>query len=250
MIEGSSKRFIAHTPASYLMQFKDDIHGRERHDVIKGTGALRKAFTYHFYKHLEEKGLLTHLYEQEENALKEDGILVHRCTPIKLEILVRNVARGHWVDAHKVPLFPAGVVFDQPIVEFCLKIKKDGLDDPRVSPALILALQRYAKDEEIRGHLLLNLDEVTVLETLALEINKHYKELLMPHGWVLEDFKFEVGVMHGTRAFVLIDEISPDSSRIRDQEGGSLTKDLFRERRAPQEVYKRYLQVLEAVQCL
>jgi phosphoribosylaminoimidazole-succinocarboxamide synthase len=124
------------------------------------------------------------------------------------------------------------------------------LDDPRVTPALILALQRHAKEPAIRGALLQDLAEVATLEKLALQINAHYKELLLPHGWILEDFKFEVGVLKGTRDFMLIDEISPDCSRIRDQDGGSLTKDLFRENRAPAAIYQRYSEVLEAVQCL
>ena len=77
---------------------------------------------------------------------------------------------------------------------------------------------------------------------MALAINTHYKAFLLKHGWILEDFKFETGILDGDdgRRFLLIDEISPDSSRIRDEKGNSLTKDLFRQRRDEGEIYASY----------
>lgn len=251
LIEGSSKLFFPLNDETILMTFKDDIHGAQQVDTIEGTGSLRKEFTYYFYRILETYGIRTHL-ESSTNALRDNGIVVLQYEPVKIEILVRNIARGHWVDDHKIPLFNGGQKFDEPIVEFCLKMKEkrnDGsyIDDPRINPALAIALHKYAKHANIKDHMLLDHSEALQLETLALEINKIYQDFLQHEGWQLEDFKFEVGIIPETREFVLIDEISPDCSRIRDSQGNSLTKDLFRQRRTSKEIYQGYLKLKEAV---
>lgn len=249
IIEGSSKQFFPRDSSTYLMTFKDCIHGASRAGKIDGTGFLRQAFTYYFYRLLELKGISTHLTA---DPIQPEGILVKAIHPIKLEVIVRNVARGHWVDVHKIPLFEGGEILDPPLVEFCLKLKTtlpngQEIDDPRVSPELVLHLHKYAKDFTIRQKLLLSLEESEKLKQMALMINQHYAELLSQVGWVLEDFKFEVGVLpeDSSRQLFLIDEISPDCSRIRDKEGRSLTKDLFRQKRPEEEIYQGYLRLKE-----
>ena len=255
LIEGSSKRFFSHGDGTLLMTFKDDIHGANQADVIEGTGDLRKRFSFAFYRLLEQRGIRTHLVKPFETALNDQGIVVKRAFPIKLEILVRNVARGYWVDGHKVPVFPAGTVFAEPIVEFCLKAKverEDGtlVDDPRVSPGIAVALNAFALDESVRGHMLERVEEAESLESLARQINEIHAEFLKAEGWILEDFKFEVGLDPEVpgRAFMAIDEISPDCSRIRDAEGNSLSKDLFRQKRPHEEIRAAYLRLTEAVE--
>lgn len=247
MIEGSSKQFFPQSDRKILMVFKDDIHGANRASSIAGTGDLRKRFSYAFYRFLEAHGLQTHLAEPADNAMTNEGILVKLADPVKIEILVRNVARGHWVDRHKVPVFDAGVVFSEPVVELCLKDKvkrEDGteVDDPRINTDVAMALHEKAKSEKIRGHMIESREESDELRELALHVNDVYRKFLQEYGWVLEDFKFEVGLDTSTpeRTFMLIDEISPDCSRIRDKNGNSLTKDLFRARRPEQEIRDAY----------
>jgi len=249
VIEGSSKQFFYHDDNTYLMTFKDSLHGASRVGNITGTGYLRQAFTYYFYRILEKQQIFTHLTDK---AMLQNGILVHKTCPIKLEIIVRNRARGHWVDAHKIPLFQGGEIFSWPLVEFCLKWKTvlangQEIDDPRVSPDLILLLDSQAKDLSIRDNLLKSLDEVQQLKQMALRINSIYSVLLAEVDWILEDFKFEVGILpkDSTRQLVLIDEISPDSSRIRDIHGNSMTKDLFRQKRENTVIYANYLRLKE-----
>ncbi|PCH55426.1 MAG: hypothetical protein COC15_04340 [Legionellales bacterium] len=254
LTEGSSKIFISRGDRT-LMTFKDDIHGAMRTDQITGTGKFRKIFTYHFYRYMQARGINTHLDDSQGSALTDAGIFVHMLQPIKIEILVRNVARGHWCDDHKFPIFEGGEIFKTPIVEFCLKWKhqrKDGtiIDDPRISPELIIALHSLAKDPNVRGNMLVSLDEAEKLRTLALDINNLYQELLREPGWILEDFKFEVGI-DKDRNFILIDEISPDSSRIRDKSGASLTKDLFRQKKSQHEIVLSYELLAQAAEkCL
>jgi len=251
LIKGSSKIF-RQEKEQVLMIFKDTIHGAQREGFIEGTGHLRKAFTYYFYRFLERHGIRTHLDESQGCALTEDGIIVHQLKPVRIEIIVRNVARGHWVDPHKVPVFKGGTVFDEPIVEFCLKWKcekEDGtlIDDPRISPAVAIALHKHAKDPSIRDHMIPDEEEAETLQKLAIAINNSYRDFLAQHGWILEDFKFEVGV-GPDRNFIVIDEISPDCSRIRDKAGNSLTKDLFRQQRPAEDIYEGYRLLKEAIE--
>lgn len=253
VLSGSSKQFYEIDAQRFLMTFKDDIHGNNRSDHILGTGLFRKEFTYYFFRYLEKKGIKTHL--DDSAALQDEGVIVKQCQPIKLEIIVRKHARGHWVDAHKVPLFEGRTIFDQPIIEFCLKMKtrlENGtlIDDPRINGALTIALHKHAKDPAIRHHLLQNELEVHQVESLALDIYTHYHTFLQKHEWLLEDFKFEIGLIksaNATRQFVVIDEISPDCSRIRDPHGNSLTKDLFRQQRPAEEILKQYSRLAQAI---
>lgn len=244
VIEGSSKQFFQHDSDSYLMVFKDKLHGNSLSGHISGTGDLRKAFTYYFFRLLEQKGIRTHLIK---DLPQSNGLIVQALDPVKIEIIIRNVARGHWVDDHKFPLFNGGEVFDQPLVEFCLKWKKELpnghiIDDPRISPELAILLNSKTKDPAFRGRLIESLEEAQQLKQMGLAINEVYSTLLLQAGWILEDFKFEVGVHpnESTRQFILIDEISPDCSRIRNQQGCSLTKDLFRQQRPQEEIIQGY----------
>lgn len=252
LIEGSSKCFYAHDLSTMLMTFKDCMHGARRVGEIKGTGYLRQAFSYYFFRILEKENIHTHLTD---DPMLPEGVIVKAVEPVKLEIIVRNIARGHWVDEHKIPLFEGGVPFDPPLVEYCLKWKTtlpDGseIDDPRVSPELAIQLNSKAKDPAFRNHLLKNMNEFENLKHIALSINRIYAGLLSEVGWTLEDFKFEVGIQPGdtSRKFLVIDEISPDCSRIRDQNGCSLTKDLFRQKRPEDEIYRSYSALKEWVE--
>jgi phosphoribosylaminoimidazole-succinocarboxamide synthase len=246
LIDGSSKVFWKIAEGSSVrMSFKDDIHGAGRHSSISHTGHFRREFTYYFYRVLEKNGVFTHLTK---DPLREDGIITHFCRPIYIEVLVRNVARGHWVDAHKVPLFEAGAAFSQPIIEFCVKEKlvlENGtvLDDPRIPPALAIELGRHSRDSKFRGHMPENEAEIEQITQMALAINRVYLEFMKAQNWILEDFKFEVGRVGNQ--IVLMDEISPDSSRVRDASGASLTKDLFRQKKSETSILQSYQTLAE-----
>ena len=92
-----------------------------------------------------------------------------------------------------------------------------------------------------------NINEYKTIKSLAYRINKYYKLFLEEQNWILEDFKFEVGVTP-LREFVLIDEISPDCSRIRDVRGNSLTKDLFRHAQSSIKIYEAYEKLTKAIE--
>ena len=280
IISGSSKDFYeTNDPNIFKVIFKDVIHGRGREDTLKGTGRLREEFCYYFYNLLEKEGIKTQLAP---NALAERGIFVKKLTMLPLELIVRYVSRGYWVDAHKWPLLPQGITFDAPVVEYCVKWKKQTQylpyeqlsstqkkfhaffshlpvlqkilmptaeikDDPRVNLDMILTLNKYAKDDYLRGHLLQNADEERELRKLALKVNNILKEFLNSLDFVLEDGKFEVGFFPHSRDFIVADEYTQDSSRIRDKFGASLSKDLFRQQKSKSEIYDGYALLTEGI---
>ncbi len=281
LIKGSSKDFYATNNSNeMLVIFKDLVHGRGKVQTIKGTGRLREEFCYYFYKFLEKQGIPTHLVKG--NALQEKGILVQKMNMIPLELISRYVSRGHWVDAHKFPLLPAGVEFDTPIIEFCVKwkdktnylpfeqltktqkishslLKKivpnivlpsyEIKDDPRVNYDMIIALDKYAKDNHLKGKLIKNKDEYEELYILTKKVNQYLAEFLKSQNWILEDGKFEAGILpnDSTRKIIVADEYTQDSSRVRDKNGNSLTKDLFRQEKPQQQIYDSYAQLTEAM---
>ncbi len=280
LIAGSSKDFYAtDNPNFYRVIFKDAIHGRGKAGVIKGTGRLREEFCYYFYKLLEKEGIPTHLAPQ--NALLDSGLLVKKMDMIPLEIICRFVARGQWTDTHKFPILKEGVVLDEPILEYCLKWKEKTTylpyaqltdrqkkwhsvlsrvkgfqalllpsfeikDDPRVNFDMIRALNRYAADARYHGHLIETPEEEAELRRLGMKVNLLLKEFLAEQGWILEDGKFEIG-RDENGLFCVADEYTQDSSRIRDKNGNSLSKDLFRQRRPENEIYDNYAKLTEGI---
>jgi phosphoribosylaminoimidazole-succinocarboxamide synthase len=212
-----------------------------------------------------------------------EGVLVRRLEMVALELICRYVGRGQWSDPHKWPIVEPGRVFGDPVFECCLKWRRRvpnldfqrlsptlrrcwrvlgwtplrsvllpadlDRDDPRVGPDLAVVLDECAIDRELRGHLLRSRDEWEQLRVLSLRVNSLLRDFLRGAGWVLEDGKFEVGVAPGdsSRAFLVADEYSQDSCRIRTAAGESLTKDLFRQSKSASEIYDGYARLAEAM---
>lgn len=291
LLSGSSKEFFPTNDASVLrVRFKDVMHGGGRTRVVEGTGKLREEFCFWFYRLLEHEGIRTHIATQiasitlaNDEPLLPDGILVRKMDMVALELIARYVTRGNWVDEHKFPVFPAGVVLEEPIIEMCLKWKEDvknidfeklpgwqkrlhtllshtplhGMlmpqtivrDDPRLNVDMAMALHRHAKSDRIRGRTIESREEGEQLHQLTLQVNGILREFLASQGWILEDGKFEVGipVNHNGRDFFVGDEYTQDSSRIRDGSGNSLTKDLHRNMKPLSAIYDGYAKLTEAM---
>lgn len=298
---GSSKEFFATSDPQVLrVEFKDLMHGRGRMTEVEGTGRLREEFCFHFYRLLESEGIRTHIATQINGLslegtepLLERGILVRKLDMILLELIARYVMKGNWVDSHKFPVFPSGVVLNEPCVEFCLKWKQnvpnleyEGLskfwkmiyeilshtplakilmpklierDDPRINEDVSRALHNFAADPRFRGHLIESRDEGEELRRLTLKVNSILAEFMRSQGWFFEDGKFEVGIANGDRSsFLVADEYTQDSCRVSDGTvvnveglpilvGGSLTKDLHRQRRPKAEILDAYSRLAEAM---
>ena len=81
-------------------------------------------------------------------------------------------------------------------------------------------------------------------------MNGLLRTFLRSQGFVLEDGKFEVGVLPDSpsRTFIVADEYTQDSSRIRDERGASLTKDLHRNMKPDTEIYDGYAKLADAME--
>lgn len=174
---------------------------------------------------LEKEGIPTHYVEE----LNDRDTLVKKVQIVPLEVIIRNVAAGHFSLRMGVP---EGKVFKTPILEY--SYKNDDLHDPFINHYYALALDLATQEE------------LDTIAKYAFKVNEVLKKIMLDANIRLIDFKLEFGrLSDGT--IILADEISPDTCRFWDATTGAhLDKDLFRrslggEADAYQEVMKRLL---------
>jgi len=222
MYEGKAKQvFATSDPEIVMVHYKDDATAGdgEKKGTIRDKGIVNNKLSNALMQKLEKEGIPTH-YVQEIN---DRDTFVKKVEIVPLEVIIRNVAAGHFTLRMGVP---EGTEFKTPILEF--SYKNDDLHDPFINHYYALALG-LATQEEI--------DTIT---KYAFKINEVLKKILLDANIRLIDFKVEFGI-------ILADEISPDTCRFWDATTGAhLDKDLFRrnlggEADAYQEVMKRLL---------
>ena len=210
LYEGKAKKVYAtDDPEVVIVSYKDDATAfdGQKKGSIAGKGAINNRMTNHLMRKLESAGIPTHYLEE----LNERETAVRKVQIVPLEVIVRNIAAGHFSSRYGVE---EGLVFDEPVVEF--SYKNDELHDPLVNDDHAVAL-KLADREEIR-----------TIRSHALRINELLKEILLAVGVTLVDFKLEFGKTKDG-ALVLADEISPDTCRFWDSRTGEkLDKDRFR----------------------
>ena len=192
-----------------LLHFTDSITALngERCEVLPGKGAVCAAISNLVYRYLERKNIETHLLK----ILDETLVAVKRAEIVDVEVIVRNVAAGGFVKKYGAA---EGMVFEPPVIEFCLK--SDKLGDPLINESQIFALG-------IATH-----DELSKMTRQALHINELLRGLFEKVEICLVDFKLEFGRYENR--LILCDEISPESCRLWDNKTGKkLDKDRFRQ---------------------
>lgn len=210
LYEGKAKKVYAtDDPEVVIVSYKDDATAfdGQKKGVIVGKGAINNRMTNHLMRKLESAGIPTHFLEE----LNERETAVRKVEIVPLEVIVRNIAAGHFSSRYGVE---EGLVFDEPIVEF--SYKNDELHDPLLNDDHAVALKLASREE------------IGSIREYALRINKLLQEILLAAGVTLVDFKLEFGkTKDGT--LVLADEISPDTCRFWDRKTGEkLDKDRFR----------------------
>ena len=214
MYEGKAKQvFATSDPEIVMVHYKDDATAGdgEKKGTIRDKGIVNNKLSNALMQKLEKEGIPTHYVEE----LNDRDTLVKKVQIVPLEVIIRNVAAGHFSLRMGVP---EGKVFKTPILEY--SYKNDDLHDPFINHYYALALDLATQE---------------VLKKIMLDANIR-----------LIDFKLEFGrLSDGT--IILADEISPDTCRFWDATTGAhLDKDLFRrslggEADAYQEVMKRLL---------
>ena len=228
LYEGKAKKVFATDDANLvIVDYKDDAtaFNGEKKGTITGKGVINNVMSNHMFQLLEQQGVPTHFVEQ----LSERETLVKKVSIVPLEVIIRNVAAGHFSLRMGVP---EGKVFKTPILEY--SYKNDDLHDPFINHYYALALDLATQEE------------LDTIAKYAFKVNEVLKKIMLDANIRLIDFKLEFGrLSDGT--IILADEISPDTCRFWDATTGAhLDKDLFRrslggEADAYQEVMKRLL---------
>lgn len=228
LYEGKAKQvFATNDPEIVMVHYKDDATAGdgEKKGTIRDKGIVNNKLSNALMQKLEKEGIPTH-YVQEIN---DRDTFVKKVEIVPLEVIVRNVAAGHFSLRMGVP---EGKVFKTPILEY--SYKNDDLHDPFINHYYALALDLATQEE------------LDTIAKYAFKVNDVLKKIMLDANIRLVDFKLEFGrLSDGT--IILADEISPDTCRFWDATTGAhLDKDLFRrnmggEADAYQEVMKRLL---------
>ena len=135
----------------------------------------------------------------------------HLCTPIKIEMVIRNYLSGHAARQYqKGERTLCGVKMPDGMKE------NDKFLEPIITPATKADFGKHDEDiskEEIIRKGIVSLDDYEILEKYTRLLFKRGSELANERGLILVDTKYEFGKTKEGK-IVLIDEIhTPDSSR-------------------------------------
>ena len=228
LYEGKSKRIYEAEDGLVFVEFKDDVtafNGQKR-AAPPGKGEITARISNLLFEYLKGKGVPTHYVRAGER-----GFYAKRVRILPVEVVVRNVATGSIV---KRLGLEKGRELSPPLVEYFYK--NDDLGDPLVCEGHIIYFG-WATEEELKR-----------MKDLSLKATALLTDLFSRAGLRLIDIKYEFGY-DSDGNLLLADEISPDTSRIWDDEGRSYDKDVFRKDlgdivEAYGEVYRRLKGVL------
>ena len=214
LYEGKAKQLYAtDDPEVLWVEYKNTATAGdgEKKEDFTGKGRLNNLITTIIFDLLKKRGIDSHLIKRVDDT----GQLVRKVNMFPLEIVLRNVAAGHFCSRLGVE---EGLPLKEPVLEYFLK--NDDLHDPFVNDDDLVALGVCTRED------------LAEIAPLARKINEALIEIFAKIDVKLVDFKIEMGrATDGT--LLLADEITPDSCRLWDQKDHSgkvehLDKDLFR----------------------
>ena len=210
LYEGKAKILHKTSDPDLLIQyFKDDasaFDGKKKGTIVD-KGVMNNHMSSRIFEYLEENGVKTHFVKN----LNDREMLVKNLDIIPVEVVLRNVAAGSL--CKRLGIEEGRVFEEQPILEFFYK--SDPLGDPMINECHVDIFGWATKEE------------VEILKSEGLKINKLMVEFFKERKIRLVDFKLEFG-RHKGEVF-LGDEISPDGCRLWDWETNEkMDKDRFR----------------------
>ena len=210
LYEGKAKILYKTSDPDLLIQyFKDDasaFDGKKKGTIVD-KGVMNNHMSSRIFEYLEENGVKTHFVE----TLNDREMLVKNLDIIPVEVVLRNVAAGSL--CKRLGIEEGRVFEEQPILEFFYK--SDPLGDPMINECHVDIFGWATKEE------------VEILKSEGLKINKLMVEFFKERKIRLVDFKLEFG-RHKGEVF-LGDEISQDGCRLWDWETNEkMDKDRFR----------------------
>ena len=208
--EGKAKILHKTADPDLLIQyFKDDasaFDGKKKGTIVD-KGVMNNHMSSRIFEYLEENGVKTHFVK----TLNDREMLVKSLEIIPIEVVLRNVAAGSL--CKRLGIEEGRVFEEQPILEFFYK--SDPLGDPMINECHVDIFGWATKEE------------VEILKSEGLRINKLMVEFFKQRKIRLVDFKLEFGRHKGE--VLLGDEISPDGCRLWNWETNEkMDKDRFR----------------------
>lgn len=227
LYEGKAKKvYKTDDEDKYIVEYKDDataFNGLKKGSV-HDKGVVNNKVSSIIFAILEEKGIPTHIVSQ----INDREQLVKAVEIVPVEVIIRNLATGSITKRLGIE---DGLVFDEPVLEFCYK--NDDYGDPVINEYHVKAMKLATEAEVVK------IKEYTFI------INEILIDFFKSKGLRLVDFKLEFGRYKGD--IILADEISPDTCRLWDLETNEkMDKDRFRKDLGNvEEAYQEVLQRLK-----
>ena len=166
LYEGKAKQvFATNDPEIVMVHYKDDATAGdgEKKGTIRDKGIVNNKLSNALMQKLEKEGIPTH-YVQEVN---DRDTFVKKVEIVPLEVIVRNVAAGHFSLRMGVP---EGKVFKTPILEY--SYKNDDLHDPFINHYYALALDLATQEE------------LDTIAKYAFKVNEVLKKIMLEPTYV------------------------------------------------------------------
>ena len=210
IFDGNEKRvYNTDDPATVVFHFKDvaTAFNNVKTAVFPRKGIVNNRISAYIFDYLGKNGIYTHYIA----TLNDREQLCRKSENIPLEVVVRTYIAGSLADrlAIEEGTKPSTVIYD-------LNYNNTELGDPLINDTQAVALG------------IVSFDDLKYIYDTAHKVNSLLLELFTPLKIKLVDFKLEFGRdTDGT--IMLIDEISPDTSRFWDADTDKrLDKDRFR----------------------
>jgi phosphoribosylaminoimidazole-succinocarboxamide synthase len=227
LYEGKAKKMYAVVGRAdeVWVEYKDSLtaFNAQKKSSFAGKGSINAQITALLYERLQKAGIPTHMIQE----ISPTEMICQKLKIIPLEVVTRNRLAGS--TAKKLGK-DEGTPLKAPLVEFYYK--DDALGDPFLSDDQALLMGAVENPEDLE-----------ILKSKALAINRVLQQEFSRAGLELIDFKLEFGRTE-KGGIVLADEVSPDTCRLWDlKTSEKFDKDRFR--RDLGRVEESYQEVLE-----
>ena len=202
-----------------LMKASDRVSSFDRHiGIIPGKGELLNKMSAFWFKKTN------HIIGNHLISTQNDVALVHKCTPFKIEVVVRGYITGNtetslWTHYHNGERKYCGIIFPPGLV-------KNQKINTIITPTTKGKVDRPISRENIIKEGFMTEKECDYIYKKALELFAFGQELAEKAGFILVDTKYEFG-KNINGEILLIDEIHTcDSSRywLKDTYQGRFSK--------------------------
>ena len=176
LYEGKAKQLYAtDDPEVLWVEYKNTATAGdgEKKEDFTGKGRLNNLITTIIFDLLKKRGIDSHLIKRVDDT----GQLVRKVNMFPLEIVLRNVAAGHFCSRLGVE---EGLPLKEPVLEYFLK--NDDLHDPFVNDDDLVALGVCTRED------------LAEIAPLARKINEALIEIFAKIDVKLVDFKIEMGL--------------------------------------------------------